>query len=223
MFDVKRIPAEENSYIPSRRVVREDKIWQLKKRYGLLLIGAFALAAWTIFTCCITGTIAHHNAWQEAKEWYDQAYEDAVEEYKSQRALADQAAYWKSGDASLEAQINTEADLLSRVDIWTTDEAFLTFVCNVWVRTLRADYPGSVVEVLQQPGQYDFFNENKPIDEHRRDIARELLWKLHKNVFPTDLTVNFAWLEMQKDGARCVLHSKDTYYVNGDETWRYRA
>lgn len=214
---------EEPKFKPSRRAVREDKLWKLKRKYGLMLIGTFALAVWTILTCCVTGTIAHHNAWEEAHEVLSAEYDEKLEAYKHEQSEAVQAAYWKSGDASLENQINTEADMLSRVDIWITDDAFRTFVCNVWVRVMRGDYPGSVEEVLKQAKQYDFFDENKPIDEHRRDIARELLWKLHKNVFPMNLTMDYAWLEMQKDGAVCVLHSKDKYYVNGDTTWRYQG
>ena len=219
IYDATRFPDEPRW----RRRDSADRIFLLKRKYGLTLIGAFALAAWTILSCCVTGTIAHHNAWAEAKEQYDKEYADAIEEYKNARATEEQAAHWKSGEASLEAQINTEADLLSRVDIFTTDEAYLTFVCNVWIRVMRGDYPGSVEEVLKQAHQYDFFDETKPIDIHRRDITRELLWNLHKNVFPTDLTTAFAWLEIQQNGAICVLHSKDAYYTNGDETWRYRG
>jgi len=223
MNNAVRIPDEENKFMPSRKTVRKDKIWLLKRNYGLLMIGAIALTAWTLLTCWVTGTIASHNAWADAKEQYDKEYKEAVDEYQKQQKESVQAEHWKSGDASLEAQINTEADMLSRVDVWTTDDAYLTFVCNVWVRVLRGDYPGSVEEVLKQAKQYDFFDERKPIDERRRDITRELLWKLHKNVFPMNLTMDYAWLEMQKDGAVCVLHSKDKYYVNGDTTWRYQG
>lgn len=226
MIHAIHIPDDEEFSVPKEKNIRRrnpDRLHDLKRKYGLLLIGAFALAAWTILTCCVTGTIAHHNAWQEANEVLKAEYDEKVKGYEQEQADATQAAYWKSGDASLESQINTEADLLSRVDIWKTDDAYLTFVCNVWVRVMRGDYPGSVEEVLKQAKQYDFFDENKPIDVRRRDITRKLLWDLHKNVFPANLTMDYAWLEMQKDGAVCVLHSKDKYYVNGDITWRYQG
>lgn len=193
------------------------------RRYAITLVLA---AAFTIYTILLSSAVkweTEKSVRQELDAEYDEKIETFKEEYKKEQQDKVQAEYWLSGEASLENQINAETDLLSRVDIWTTDDAYLTFVCNVWVRVMRADYPGSVVEVLKQDKQYDFFDETKPIDEHRREITKPLLQKLHKGIFPANLTTDFAWLEMQKDGAVCVLHSRDRYYTNGDETWRYHG
>ena len=204
--------------IPSRSEI-ERRADKFKKRYGLLLIAA---AAFTLYTIILSAAVEHRT---ETRVRQDMAVEYAsqLERYKAEQAEAKQAEYWLSGEASLENQINTETDMLSRVDIWTTDDAYLTFVCNVWVRVLRGDYPNSVEEVLKQEKQYDFYDETKPIDEHRQEITKPLLRKLHSGVFPANLKIDYAWLEMQKDGAVCVLHSKDRYYTNGDEMWRYQG
>lgn len=199
---------------PKRRFFDWDR---LVRRYGIVVIAA---AVFTIYTIILSASV---EARTEKKVRQEMAfhYASELEKYKAELAEAEQASYWTSGEASLAAQINREADFLSRVDIWTTDEAYQTFVCNVWVRVMRGDYPDSVEEVLQQPKQYDFFSLKKPIDERRHAITVELLKKLHNGIFPANLTLEHAWLEMKKDGAVCVLHSSDKYYTTNDVPWMY--
>ena len=213
-------PVLDRQWKHERPGQRRNIDWdRLIKRYGIVVAGA---ALFTLYTIVLSWCV-HAGAVKQVRADMEIEYNNRLEEYKSEQARASQAEYWLSGEASLENQINTETDMLSRVDIWTTDDAYLTFVCNVWVRVLRGDYPNSVEEVLKQEKQYDFYDETKPIDEHRQEITKPLLRKLHSGVFPANLKTDYAWLEMQKDGAVCVLHSKDRYYTNGDETWRYQG
>lgn len=202
---------------PSRRMRHEMR----KERFIRDHIVTVIIAALMLTEGMAVWFGANWKVRRDLEKKYEDVYDAKIAEYKSEQAYNEQATYWKSGEASLEAQINHEADLLSRVDIWTTDEAFRTFICNVWVRVKRGDYPGSVEEVLSQPKQYDFFSETKPIDAHRQTVATEMLRQLHRNVFPANLTLDHAWLEMQKDGAICVLHSQDKYYTRGDTTWKW--
>ena len=221
-----RIVDEDDDPIMNRRWKHENPTphrridWErLVKRYGIVVASA---ALFTLYTIVLSWCV-HAGAVKQVRNDLEAEYDAKLAEYKEEQARAVQADYWMSGEASLENQINTEADMLSRVDIWATDDAYLTFVCNVLVRVMRGDYPGSVAEVLKQVKQYDFYDETKPIDKHRREITIPLLRELHRGVFPANLTTDYAWLEMQKDGAICVLHSKDEYYTNGDTTWRYQG
>ncbi len=202
---------------PKHQSLRRFDKEAFKRKYGIFLI---CCALFTVWNLALIGVV-HHKTEKKVRQEMDGYYASELEKYKAELAEAEQAAYWTSGEASLDAQINREADLLSRVDIWTTDEAYETFVCNVWVRVMRGDYPNSVEEVLQQPKQYDFFSLKKPIDERRHAITVELLKKLHNGIFPANLTLEHAWLEMKKDGAVCVLHSSDKYYTTNDVPWMY--
>ena len=142
---------------PMRRAIRRDRFF---RDYAVLIIGTLLWGLTMMAGCIITGIIVRHNTETRVREEDRQMYEQAIADYQAAQAESEQAKYWLSGEASLEAQINAEATDLCRAGwIWTTDEAFLTFCCNVWMRTLSPLYPGSVAEVLRQEGQYDFARE----------------------------------------------------------------
>ena len=205
---------------PMRRAIRRDRFF---RDYAVLIIGTLLWGLTMMAGCIITGIIVRHNTETRVREEDRQMYEQAIADYQAAQAESEQAKYWLSGEASLEAQINAEATDLCRAGwIWTTDEAFLTFCCNVWMRTLSPLYPGSVAEVLRQEGQYDFFSETAPVDEGRHEKAVELLKKLHEGVLPSHLTVNHLYLEMRDDGAICILHTVYPGQQGLDDPWRYK-
>ena len=70
-----------------RRHVADAKRDRFRKRYGLMLIGVFALAAYTMFTCCLTGTIVHHNTKKHVRAEMEQYYAAQLEAYKAEIAL----------------------------------------------------------------------------------------------------------------------------------------
>ena len=201
--------------------MRFDFHW-IARKYGIGIIAVVGIVVWTLATVFITRAIVRNNTIKELDSTYKSKYDNQLAEYKAQQAEEVQRQHWLSGEASLENTINQEADDLCRGGlVWTTDEAYFGYCCNVWVRVLRPDYPNSVAEVLRQTGQYDFFNPNAPIDEGRRTKTVELLRKLHSGILPAHLTLEHQYLEMKDDGAVCVLHT--TYDHRGnDDPWRYK-
>ncbi len=190
----------------------------LTRKYGILVIMAAAFTIYSVLLSAYVHWTTEKATWVEAKAYYDQKLED----YKTEQSQAVQAEHFKSGEASLEAQINQEADLLSKVSIWKTDEAFLTFCCNVWVRVCHDGFPNSVKEVLEQEKQYDFYNPDAPIDTGRQAKAVALLQQLHEGRWPAHLTTEHLYLEMMNDGNICVLHT-DYEHRGNDITWRYQG
>ena len=198
----------------------EDLIHDFKKKHGILLICSFVWAFTMILGCCLTGWIVRENTAAQVWEEAEAAYSAQLESFKAEQAKAKQAEYFLSGEASLEAQINQEADELARAtQIFTTTRAKESFIWNVIVRVLSPLYPNSVKEVLAQDGQFDFYSESNMISESDRQIAIPALRMMHEGRLPAGLTMNHLYGEMRENGADYVLR---TQYLKtpGDDYWR---
>ena len=191
MINAIHIPDDENKFVPSRRVQREDKLIQLKKKYGLLLIGSFILAAYTILICCVTGTIAHHNAWEEANEVLSAEYAAKLEQFKQEQARAVQASHFLSGDASREAAINQAVDAVAGViSKLATDAQKLTEASCILARVMSPLYPNSFQEVVAQEQQWMFYDgSDKKFSEHDRELADQIVRPyMESGIVPNGLT-----------------------------------
>ena len=209
-------------YEPTSRKHRAiDARERLKRKYGILLIGTFALAAYTMLLCCITGTIVHHNTIYDMEQEIAAEYEARLEAYKAEQAYQLQASHWLSGEASLEAQINKEADLLAKgMQIWKNDRAKGTFIWNALMRMESSLYPGNLEEILSAPKQYDWWSEKNPITAADRELAISILKDYHAGIWPSDLTIKHIYLEMRDGGNDCVLHTAYDHSGN-DNQWRW--
>lgn len=192
------------------------------RKHGIAVVAVMCLIFWTLLTVVITRTIVRNNTKLELDDKYRKQYEDDLEAYKKEQVEEKQKEYWLSGEASLESQIEREAELMCKGNgIWKTDEARYTYWCNVWVRVKRPDYPNSVEEVLKQEKQYDFWNEDAIVDKGEKAKCMELLRMLHSGIFPAHLTLEHQYLEMKDNGAVCVLHT--TYDHRGnDDPWKWK-
>lgn len=195
---------------------------ELVRKNGIAVVAVLGLIIWTLATVFITRAIVKNNTEKDLSDKYESEYNEKLENYKKEQQEAKQKEYWLSGEASFEAQINHEAELICKGDgIWKTDEARYAYWCNVWIRVKRPDYPNSVEEVLRQEKQYDFWDENALVDEGEQAKCVELLRKLYSGVLPAHLTLEHQYLEMRENGAVCVLHT--TYDHKGnDDPWKWR-
>lgn len=203
-----------------KRASVEDKMHDYWKKHGILLILSFFWGASMIAGCCITGVIVQHNT--EAQVWQlaAQDYDAKLAAYQAEQAQAKQAEYFLSGEASLEAQINQEADELARAtQIFTTTRAKESFIWNMIMRMISPLYPDSIKEVLQQPGQVDWYDETNMISETDHQIAVRALRMAHDGRLPAGLTLQHLYGEMRDNGADYVLRTK---YIKtpDDDYWR---
>ena len=223
MNNAVRIPDEENKFMPSRKTVRKDKIWLLKRNYGLLLIGSFILAAYTILICCVTGTIAHHNAWEEANEVLSAEYAAKLEAYKQEQARAAQAAHFLSGDASREAAINQAVDAVAGViSKLSTDAQKLTEASCILARVMSPLYPNSFQEVVAQEQQWMFYDgSDKKFSAHDRELADQIVRPyMESGIVPNGLTDKMVYGEWTPSDF--VL--RDSYKTTSTMyTWRYQG
>lgn len=206
---------------PRTKVQREIYFDNFKKRYGIAILVVFAWAVSLMVGCIITGVIVMNNTTAKLTAQYEHDLDAAIKAYEAEQATAKQKEYFLSGEASREAQINQDADELAKaMGIWKTNRAKGTFVWNVLMRVASPLYPGSVKEVLEQPGQYEFYSSSNMINEADRELARKILNVFYSGVIPQDLTVNHLYLEMRENGNDCVLHT--SYNGKGsDNTWRW--
>ena len=110
-----------------------------KKKYGILIVGAILFTAWTVGTCCITGSIVRHNTTLEIQSEMRQNFT----EYLAQQERERQAAALLTGDASLQTAINKDAILLARIgqgvmdtykaaDVEDARKVMLCAVCRIY-------------------------------------------------------------------------------------------
>lgn len=225
MIHAIHIPDDEEFSVPKEKNIRRrnpDRLHDLKRQYGLLLIGAFILAAYTILICCVTGTIAHHNAWQEAEEQLSAEYAEKLEAYKLEQARAAQATHFLSGEASREAAINQAVDAVAGViSKLATDSQKLTEASCMLARVMSPLYPNSFQEVAAQEQQWMFYDgSDKTFTEHDRELAEKIVRPyMEQGIVPNGLTAQLVYGEWRANDfiLRTTYKSDST-----TETWRYQ-
>ena len=182
------------------------------RRYGIMLI---LWAAFTIYTICLSAFV-NYQAVQRTRAEYDQMFESWQQEY-----TADQ--YLLTGEASRAAAIDRDAVSIAHDGgIWKTEAAFKAYVWNVVVRSRRSNYPNSVQEVLEQTGQYAFYDPDGTYNAQKVQWAKEVLEEAYDGQLPRYLTLEHQFLEMRNGGEDCILHTCFDFNTMNDDPWRYR-
>ncbi len=209
--------AEEPISLPKAR--RFDA-GRFTKRYGILILAIGILTAWTLG---VYGYAFRRGAKLKEAELRDLS-EQAVQDYKDRQQQEKAAEYFLSGEASREAARNQDAVALARDGgVWKTEASFKAYCWNVVIRTMHSQYPGSVREVLEQPGQYDFHRTEGAYSDEKFEWALEVLLQAETGRLPTYLTTEHVYLEMRDGGNDCVLHTEYDKNKTTDDPWRYRG
>lgn len=162
------------------------------RKHGVTLASMFLLFVWTVTTCAITA----HNVRAETEERLAAEYEAKLLAYIEEQREAESAKYFLSGEASREAAINQEADAIARViGTMNTKRQKRTMIWNILTRVDNPAYPGTVQEVIAQPQQWMFYDENNPIREDDRQLALEQLQLWHEGRYPAGLTTGHVYGE----------------------------
>lgn len=205
----------------SFRMKVEHKKDRFFRDYTILLVGLFAWAVSIILFCTVTGAIVRHNDYVDIDKRIEDAKTAAVEEYKSDQARAEQAAHWKSGEASREAAMNQDVDLIARwMSFFKTDRAKMSFGGNVIVRILSPFYPNDVRSVLTEPRQFEFGNENLVADEHDLELAAEIWNMIDKRILPAGMTMDHLYGEV-RDGGNDYVVRNEYEKTAATDYWRW--
>lgn len=189
------------------RCVRRDRFL---RQHGIFLALA---AAFTIYTILLSSFV-YNRALKSAEAEYEEQFKTWKQEYVAQNFLL-------TGKASRDAAIERDAITAAHDGgVWTTKEAFQTYVWNTAVREKRADYPNNITDVLQQTGQYAFHNPYGVYNDEKVEWAREVYEQAYDGKLPTGLTLEHQFLEMRNNGSVCVLHTSYDFYTNNDDPWR---
>lgn len=203
-----------------RRVDRwGDKLERFKKRYGILLIAAAVFTIYTIILSASVESRTEKRVWSEARA----EYAAQLEAYKAEQAEAAQREHWLSGDASLEAQINRDAeDLCREAVVWKSEKAIYSSWGCVIARMMNPQYPDSIRAVLEQKGAFDYYSSDTKVDSGLFQKAVEFMRAYYNGMIPADLTQNHVIIEMRDGGNDCVVHSVFGGGA-GDDPWRYHG
>lgn len=189
---------------------------RFKKRYGILLVGAFLFVVYSILLISIT----HWRDTIVYREYIDQEIASGIEAYKTTQAQEIQASYWVSGDASREAFLNQQIELGAH---FIAEETGDTYKCTklgcAMARVLNAAYPNSLEEVVNQPSQWVRYSADNTITQHDLDLAEKLLRPFYEqNIVPNGLSEKFVYFNDQAGVAR------DTWdYGTSTHTWTYQG
>ena len=207
---------------PKRQREPINKCWwqrkkeQLVRDHALTVILMFLWGLSLIGGCCITGTIMYHNAYEVASE----EYAVKLEEYKAEQAQAQQAAYFKSGEASREAFLNQEKEAARHLAAGMTSNSQKGgIVCNAIARLMSGQYGGTLQEVINQPQQWMSYDPERKYTEIDIRIADKLVDDYYNGIVPTGLTAAYVYGSWYPDGRYVLRNTWD--FSSSTRTWEY--
>lgn len=208
--DVDRYPLRINW-----RLFMSAKTERFLKRNGIMLVGFVLLIAWTWTTCTIAAHNARVDTTEELTAYYEAEIERTLQEYKDQQA----AANLLTGDASLQAAIDAEADAMARaIGPMKTRQMKLSMLWNILARVDNPAYPNSVQDVIAQPDQWMFYSPENPIREDDKALAVEQLKLWHDGRYPAGFSNKFVYATWSQSDY--VL--RDQWEKSGTmNTWRF--
>ena len=168
---------------------------RFKKRYGILLVGAFLFVVYSILLISIThwrDTIAY-------REYIEQEIASGIEQYKVAQAQEAQASYWLSGDASREAYINQQIEVGARsagAKEMQSDAQKGGVIMTEIARSLNKGFPDTILGVAEQEGQIPFYSSDNTYTQHDWEIAEKLIRPfLEDGILPNGLTEDYVYAE----------------------------
>lgn len=196
---------------PPRHARYTRSEWFLK-RYGIMIALA---AAFTIYTI-ILSAIVDARAVKRTKGEYEDKFDSWKLEYISSQNLL-------TGEESKAVAMETDAIAMAHDGgLFKTKEAFITYCWEAVVRSKRPNYPNSIQGVLEQTGQFAFYDPSGTFNAQKKAWAMEVLEQADKNELPPYLTLDHQFMEIRNGGEVCILHSCWDFNTISDEPWRYR-
>ena len=193
----------------------EDRLYWMKKRYGIAVIVVLVWVASLLITFLLTSHFVYKRTVKEEEEHYA-PYLAKLAEYMN-KEYEDGKANFLSDENSKAAAMQDDAIALAHDGgMWKNENAFKAYCWNVWVRSKSPLYPNSITEVLDQPNQYDYHDHSDTFSQEKYLWALEVLEQAETGMRPAYLTMDHVMLEVRNGGNDCVLNTE-----RGDDQWRY--
>lgn len=208
--------SENAMTIPRRnRARRRLRDCAFVRRYGILCTALIFLLAWSTLVWITAYREAAIKVTEELSAEYAHEYELALKAYISR--WEDEHA--PTADEELEAQIRREADCIARaIGPMKTQQMKQTMVWNILARVDSPYYPDTVDEVVNQPKQWMFYDENNPIREDDVELALEQLRRWHEGRYPARFDSSLVYGKWSQNDY--VLFDNWSQGM-GTKTWRY--
>jgi len=202
----------------ARRIRMEIDYDRLKKRYGIALICMFVWAASMMVGCCLTGWIVHRNTEKAVHELYSADMAELAE-LRQEKEYQERANFLSAQQIGVEEIQNNAIELSKDNGMWKTEAAFKTYCWNVVIRKNSQFYPNSIIDVLSQPAQYEYYDHNATTyNSEKVEWATEVLEQAKTGKLPAYLTLNHVMLTVRDGGNDCVLNTE-----KGDDPWRWKG
>lgn len=209
---IRELPEYSRAELP-RTHTRMDKD-EFVKRYGIFLIVA---VVFTLYTILLSAMVSHRTEKRVRAEMTAQ-FEQEMIAAENARKEAESAARFLTGEASLAAQMRTEATDIAKVLYAVRNNSKDDKITNVWCILNRVDnkaYPDSVEEVCKQPQQWMGYSEDNPVLDDLFQLAYSQLEIWHGGTRPvSDDYIYLAWSPSE-------ITIRDSWeYSSKTHTWR---
>lgn len=217
---------EETEWRDMEKDQEQEWRWPLTVRFGpfwkkhmiLILIAVF-LPLWTAAACLITGAIVRRNTEAEVTERLNHEWRGRMQTYLDEQDQQRMASQLLTGDASLQAQKEEDAQYLAKLaGPYKTKRMKLSVMCNAWARMKSGLYPNTIKAVVSQTGQFQFWSESNPVKADDKTLAMDLLDDLYAGLYPAGFGDEFIYGEWSENDY--VL--RNTWEKNSNTVyWRY--
>lgn len=209
---IRELPEYSHAELPKTHT-RMNKD-EFVRRYGIFLIVA---VVFTLYTILLSAMVARKTEKRVRAEMTVQ-FEQEMIAAENARKEAESAARFLSGEASLAAQMRTEATDIAKVLYAVRNNSKDDKITNVWCILNRVDnkaYPDSVEEVCKQPQQWMGYSEDNPVLDDLFQLAYSQLEIWHGGTRPvSDDFIYLAWSPSE-------ITIRDSWeYSSKTHTWR---
>lgn len=196
-----------------------DRTKEFWKKHMILIVVCLFLPLWTAGACWITASIVRHNTEVETADRVRHEMNGQMQNYIDRQEQERMAAGLLTGEASLQAQKEEDAEYLAKLsDQYKTKRMKQTVMCNAWARMKNENYPNTIKAVVSQANQFQFWSENNPVKADDYALAMELLDELYAGRYPSGFDDKFIYGEWSPNDY--VL--RDTWQKDSSTNyWRY--
>ena len=196
-----------------------EKAREFWKRHMILIVLCICLPLWTFAACLIAGTIVRRNTEAEVTDRLNHEWRGRMQNYLDEQEQQRMASQLLTGDASLQAQMEEDAQYLAKLaGPYKTKRMKLTVMCNAWARMKSNLYPNTIKAVVSQANQFQFWSESNPVKADDKTLALDLLDDLYAGLYPAGFDDRFIYGEWSESDY--VL--RDKWEKNSSTSyWRY--
>ena len=204
---------------PPFRLPLPEKAREFWKKHMILIVLCICLPLGTLAACLITGSIVRRNTEAAVTDRLNHEWRGRMQTYLDEQDQQRMASQLLTGDASLQAQKEEDAQYLAKLaSQYRTKRMKLSVMCNAWARMKSGLYPNTIKAVVSQPNQFQFWSDTNPVKADDKTLAMDLLDDLYAGLYPAGFGDEYIYGEWSENDY--VL--RNTWEKNSSTVyWRY--